>query len=225
MTHDNVSASTPDEQAELFNAYFQSVFFVNRGVDLYNMPDDHTPQISIENFDHSLETVADFFSKLDTTKSRGPDNLPPVLFRKVPELARSVSSLFYKIEHTGVYPRAWKVSKVTPIHKCDDRSILRNYRPVSLLRIPSKVLERCRFNALYPCVAPFLHSNQYGFRCKRSASLHLLAYLDGIYRGLKVSENSVCSLYLDLSKAFDMINHQLLLRHGKIIWVAQVLPL
>ena len=105
------------------------------------MPDDHTPQTSIENFDHSLETVADIFSKMDTTKSRGPDNLPPVLFRKVPELARSVSSLFYKIVQTGVYPRAWKVSKVTPIHKDDDCSIVRNYRPVSLLSIPSKVLE------------------------------------------------------------------------------------
>ena len=62
------------------------------------------------------------------------------------------------------------------------------------------------------CLIPYVHSNQYGFRCKQSASLQLLAYLDGIYRGLEVSENSVCSLYLDFSKAFDKINHQLLLQ-------------
>ena len=79
VTHDNVSASTPDEQADLFNAYFQSVFSANRCVDVSNVPDDHAPQISIENFDHYLETKADISSKLDTTKLWGPDNLPPVL--------------------------------------------------------------------------------------------------------------------------------------------------
>ena len=118
-----------------------------------------------------------------------------------------------------MYPRAWKVSTVTPIHKDDYRSIVRNYHPVSLLSIPSKKLERCIFNALYPYVAPYLRSNQYGIKCKRSTSLQLFAYLDGIYRGSEVSENSVCSLYLDFSKAFDKINHHLLLQKLKILGV------
>ena len=63
------------------------------------------------------------------------------------------------------------------------------------------------------------HSKQNRYRCKLSVSMQLLAYLDGIYRGLEVSENSYCSLYLDFSKAFDKINHQLLLQKLKALGV------
>jgi ribonuclease P/MRP protein subunit RPP40 len=81
------------------------------------------------------------------------------------------------------------------------------------------MLEKCIFDDLYPFVAPLLHNNQYGFRLKRSAALQLLAFLDAVYTGYQLHDTVIDVVYLDFSKAFDKINHQILLHKLKSIGV------
>ena len=72
-------------------------------------------------------------------------------------------------------------------------------------------LEKCIFNELYSFVAPLFHV-KYGFRAKRSTVLQLLAYMDTIYRNVEDPDIAVECVYLDFSKAFDKIDHSILLK-------------
>jgi hypothetical protein len=203
-------ADSDHTQAELFNEYFCSVY------ETHPVTDESPtiiPEATLEDFDTSPSTISSILKKLDTNKSRGPDNLPPALFKQTQSLTRSISTtLFNKIKQTSNFPEQWKIGRITPIFKKGNRAYATNYRPITLLNIVPKLLERCIFNAVYPFVSNLLHTNQHGFRPKRSANLQLLQYLDNIYRGLDKPSTSIKAVYVDFSKAFDKINHDLLLR-------------
>ena len=74
----------------------------------------------------------------------------------------------------GVVPAKWRKANITPVHKLDDPSLAANYRPISLLCILSKVLERCVFNRCFSHTSKFLYHLQHGFCPGRSAESQLL---------------------------------------------------
>ena len=83
-------------------------------------------------------------SELDTSKASGPDKIPARLLKKCSEqIAPSLCSLFNHSLNIGQIPRDWKSTDVTPTHKKDSKEDAKNYRPISLLPIVSKVLECC----------------------------------------------------------------------------------
>ena len=91
-----------------------------------------------------MDEVMERLSELDTTKACGPDKIPARLLKECSEqIAPSLCSLFNHSLSIGQIPREWKSADVTPIHKKDSKEDAKNYRPISLLPIVSKVLERC----------------------------------------------------------------------------------
>ena len=113
----------------------------------------------------------------------------------------------------GVFPAAWKRANITPIFNQEDPSLPSNYRPISLLCITSKIFERCVFNHCYNHLSQFLSESQHGFVKDRSTETQLLEtytienyILHSLAKGKEVDV-----LYLDLSKAFDKVDHSLLL--------------
>ena len=115
----------------------------------------------------------------------------------------------------GIFPEQFKVARVIPLYKGGDKSTTGNYRPVSVLPILSKVFERVVFNQLYYFLEKYslLNGSQYGFRAKMSTSLAVMDQLKYVYENLD-SGATVISLFLDFSKAFDCIDHTILL--GKL---------
>ncbi len=113
---------------------------------------------------------------------------------------------------TGVFPTPWKHALVIPVFKKGDVRDQANYRPISLLPIISKVLEKVFTNQL----TQFLESNkllstfQHGFRPKLSAETALTYVTDKIYQNMDSKKVTVLTL-CDLSKAFDSVSHQILL--------------
>ena len=107
--------------------------------------------------------------------------------------------------------RCWKIGKVTPLFKKGNRQVASNYRSITLLKICSKMFEKCIFNALCPFVAPLIYHRQYGFQRKKSTVLQLIAYLKDIYKGIHQKETVVEAVYLDFAKASDKLNHSILL--------------
>ena len=112
----------------------------------------------------------------------------------------------------GVVPNELKVAKVVPIYKSGDRRLIDNYRPVSVLPCFSKILEKLMYNR----ISNFIHKHnllneyQFGFRQKRSTNQALIVLLDKITAALD-NGDIVLGVFLDFSKAFDTVDHQILL--------------
>ena len=97
------------------------------------------------------------------------------------------------------------------MHKKEDKSDIENYRPVSLLSVISKILERIIFKRLYEHFEKIFHKAQYGFRKNRSTIVQLLTFLQLVYNGHE-NGDSIETVFTDYNKAFDRVDHGILLR-------------
>lgn len=111
----------------------------------------------------------------------------------------------------GLFPTSLKTAKILPIVKCDDSSLLSNYRPISILPCLSKVFEKLFYIRLFGFLDKLniLNRFQYGFRPHHSTTMAILEFVNNVYEGFENNECTV-GIFLDLKKAFDTINHQIL---------------
>jgi len=120
---------------------------------------------------------------------------------------------FFNMSFTsGVVPTSLKIAKVIPVYKKGDRCLIGNYRPISLLSVFDKILEKLMYTRLinYLNVNNILYDYQFGFRRYHSTTLALIDVVDQIYQHLD-NRDMVLGIYLDLQKAFDTVNHNILL--------------
>ena len=108
----------------------------------------------------------------------------------------------------GIFPNEWKKANVVPIHKKkNDKQILSNYRPVSLLPVSSKILERLIYNSMYKHISDLLSPNQSGFRTGDSCINQLLSITYDIFHCFDEGMETR-AIFLDISKAFDKVWHK-----------------
>lgn len=119
---------------------------------------------------------------------------------------------------TNTYPALWKLSHVVPIFKSGDRDEVSNFRPISLLPVLSKILEKIIANQLsrYLEINHLISDSQHGFRPKLSTETALLKISDKIYDNIDKKKISLLIL-LDLSKAFDSVNHNILINKCQML--------
>ena len=124
-----------------------------------------------------------------------------------------MSLIFNECLCTGTFPTKMKIAKVTPIHKKGKMTYVNNYRPISVLPIFSKILEKCIYKRLIEFLDKhqIVLKNQFGFRRRHSTTTAILDLIDKINRALNDKEYAL-TVFIDLTKAFDVINH-LILRH------------
>lgn len=113
---------------------------------------------------------------------------------------------------SGIFPSRMKTTKVTVLYKAGDRNVFSNYRPISILPVFSKALEKIIYIRLFSFLTKHdsIVREQFGFRAGRSTELALLHAKEKIINNI---ENKLLTLavFLDYSKAFDLINHKILL--------------
>ena len=113
----------------------------------------------------------------------------------------------------GIFPNELKLARVVPIFKSGDSSQITNYRPISVLSCFSKIFERIMYNHLYDFMEQYniIYDYQFGFRQKHSTQQAIISLVQNITQSLD-SGDIVIGLFLDLKKAFDTVNHDILLR-------------
>ena len=112
----------------------------------------------------------------------------------------------------GIFPNELKVALVSPLYKAKDPMIFSNYRPISLLPLFSKILEKLMYNRLLSFLnkCKIMNKNQFGFRNNHSTYMALLIMLENIRNALDNGECAI-GIFLDFKKAFDTVNHDILL--------------
>ena len=112
----------------------------------------------------------------------------------------------------GIFPDQLKIAKVVPLHKKDEQYLMGNYRPVSLLASISKIFEKVAHKQLskYFEQNKLFYDSQYGFRQGHSTELASVELIDRITASLE-QKNKPIAIYMDLSKAFDTLDHIILL--------------
>ena len=128
-------------------------------------------------------------------------------------IAPSLTKLFNKSLQYGIIPDEWKVANVVPVYKKGRKDCVENYRPISLLPLVSRVLERCVLASVRDHLYHFISPAQHGFLPGRSCVTQLLTALDQIEHLDTGKQTDV--IYLDMSKAFDKVCHPLLLSNLK----------
>lgn len=113
---------------------------------------------------------------------------------------------------TGQFPTKMKVAKVIPLFKSGDKHTFSNYRPISLLPQLSKILEKVFANRLTDFILKhkILCEQQYGFRTNRTTSLALMDFVEQVSNAIDLKQYTI-GVFLDLQKAFDTIDHTILL--------------
>ena len=213
VSHNGNLAKTPFDKDELFNSCFSTVFQPSRSnqhpasTTSLSVTDSQLRKIELREHD-----VASCLRNLDASKASGPDGIPARLLKDCSsQIAPKLCCLFNLSLNSGRIPSDWKSADVTPIHKRESKESVENYRPISLLPIISKALGRCVDQRFYEHVAHLVSERQHGFLRNRSCVTQLLSVLHTIVHDLDRNTQTDV-LYLDFAKAFDSVDHAILLQ-------------
>ena len=152
---------------------------------------------------------------LNIHKAHGHDDISIRMIKICDKsLLKPLIILFGNSIESSCYPDIWKRSNIIPVHKKNDKQLVNNYRPISLLPIFGKIFEKIIFNKIYNFLLEenLLNSNQSGFRPSDSCINQLLAITHEIFEVFDCNPSlEIRSIFLDISKAFDKVWHEGLL--------------
>ena len=146
-------------------------------------------------------------------KSTDLMNIPVLIYKMLaPLISYTVSMIFNISLSGGIFPEGFKTAKIIPIFESGDSNSALNYRPISMFPFLSKIFEKlmCARLDSYLKSNNIVCTNQFGFLNNSNASDTIIEFLDYVYSSLDSKQSTIVE-YLDFSKAFDTVNHTILM--------------
>ena len=206
------------EISEEFNKYFSTIG-INLQSRIRNADTRFHQYLKNRNFNSlflfptDATEVEKWILKIEFNKSSGPFSIPPRILKLIiKEISSPIASIINLSFSTGSFPDILKISSVVPIHKKGSKLKVDNYRPISLLSNLSKIFEKIMYTRIYSFLCKYncLSELQFGFRSKHSTNHALIKITDSIKEAIDKKEFA-CGVFIDLQKAFDTVNHEILL--------------
>ena len=236
IDNDHNKAIEDQDKANMLSSFFSKCFYsslpplfdsdldiispvsgINSAPDSSNSSSGDSPGSSDDNLDNLLcteEEVLRLLQSIDTSKANGPDKISGKMLKATAtSIAYPITILFNKSIRSGTFPTCWKDSLVVPIPKSNNHSSPNNYRPVSLLSILSKLLEKHVHGVLFHYLEETqpISNYQWGFQAGKSTAT---ALIETTHRWLQLLESGVevGAIFFDFKKAFDSVPHRALLQ-------------
>ena len=215
----NYTNSSP-EMAEILSTQYSSVF-TKPCPTPYHDTEEQTNIPIINDITFTEEDIKDAIDELSNTAASGPDGIAAIFLKKCKaSLSKTLFHLWRDCLDQGITPRKLKEGHIIPIHKGGHQGVAANYRPVALTSHLIKIFEK----VIRSYLVSFLEENnifnpdQHGFRLGRSCLSQLLTHYDRIISILEKGLN-VDTIYLDFAKAFDKVDHSLVLKKLSILGI------
>jgi hypothetical protein len=199
--------STNLDKANLFNDFFCDQFSDSSN---YNINVDYSND---NDFDVSFchRRIRRLLSNVNSNKANGPDGIHGKILKFCAVgLSYPLSLLFNLSYNTGSIPSEWKLANVVPIHKKGPKEDIENYRPISLTCLVMKIFERIIKDKITGHTNHLLDERQHGFLSKKSCTTNMVNFTDSLALSLNDCVRTDV-VYFDFSKAFDSVNHDILL--------------
>lgn len=164
------------------------------------------------NISLSTADVRNCLKSLDANKGSGPDEIAPVFIKRYAKpLTKPLQRILNKLLEEGLFPDMWKEALVVPIHKSGDKNKVKNYRPISILVIFGKLLEKFVAEPIIWHLKLHITDCQHGFMNSRSTVSNLVGCTSDLIKSLD-NRIPVDSIYTDFSKDFHKVEHCRLLQ-------------
>ena len=212
IRNDGNLETDPERKADLLNAQFKSVF-VQESQSGPVPSLSGTPFANIRDLHITTKGVEKLLENLNVHKASGPDQIPNTILKNTAkQIAPVLQALFTQSLQQGTLPKDWTSANVSPVFKKGDRHAASNYRPISLTCVCCKVLEHIIVKHILDHLEKhnILVDNQHGFRSGHSCDSQLILTIHDIVTAADMG-NRVDMIFLDFSKAFDMVPHRRLL--------------
>lgn len=170
--------------------------------------------------------LINIIKNMKNKKSSGIDEIPDFIIKKC--FTHITSPLCHIVNlslSTGCFPNELKISKVKPLYKKGSENEVGNYRPVSLLSVFSKIIEKVMHKRLISYLNKYniITDKQHGFQKGKSTNSAIINLIKNVYSSMDKKEISL-GIFLDLSKAFDLVDHDILYKNCMcmeyVVWLS-----
>lgn len=209
MCYGNLNSTNLTDTVNMFSDFFSSTYRNDSVVDLPSFQCNKAAEL--DNFTIRASEIVERIGALPLKLSHGPDGIPSYfLFNCRFTLATPLKVIFNLSLSSGIFPDIWKYSFLKPIHKSGSRENVENYRAICLQSEIPKLLDYFVSRHLTEQYKQLFVKEQHGFLHGKSTSTNLALYSSTIVAALE-DRLQVDSVYTDFSKAFDRVNHKILL--------------
>ena len=217
VTLGNVPHTDSKSICKAFSNFFSSVFGAPNTLSSYNTSYESIDFIS--KLSVPKEVIVKLLKGLDVTKGSGSDGIPPFFWKGCADtLAYPIALIFNRSLREGTFPAVWKEALIIPIHKKGSKTKVENYRGISILNTLGKAFEKIVYGAIYPVLVKGMSENQHGFLQKRSTITNLSSFTDYVLKSMD-GGGQVDVIYTDYEKAFDRVDHCILINKLQVLGI------